>query len=144
MKEEEFVREVTFLPAWDKRDPNPNKDYGVHNVELVMVLKHPPTKTAVQFVLFTGWHWLDLDEHGFHRTVRNPCPADLSYHSPKPLYDEQSRAEDDCVLTGGDCYHDGSGLGAYGVYKILLREGSDGVWKHLREYWEATFGGTFT
>src|SRR5690554_1678397 len=44
---------VTFEPAWDKRDPNPAKNYGVHGVELRMVLKGE--KGAVQFVLYTGW-----------------------------------------------------------------------------------------
>lgn len=47
---------------------------------------------------------------------------------------------DPCEYTdGGPCYYDGSTLNAEPVYKILLEEGSDGVWKYLEEYYEETF-----
>lgn len=47
-------RIVKLLPAWDKRNSDPSKNYGVHGVELRMVLKGP--EGAVQFVLYTNWH----------------------------------------------------------------------------------------
>jgi hypothetical protein len=47
-------RIVEMLPAWDKRDADSSKNYGIHGVELRMVLKGE--EGAVQFVLYTNWH----------------------------------------------------------------------------------------
>lgn len=44
-------------------------------------------------------------------------------------------------VKGGKCYYDGSGLNADRVFEILRREGSDGVWRELEEYYTETFGG---
>lgn len=38
--------------AWDRTNPDPEKNYGIHGAELRMVLKG--TLGAVQFILFTG------------------------------------------------------------------------------------------
>ncbi len=46
-------REITMTPAYDKRDPDPSKNYGVHGVNIVYVLKGK--LGAVQFVLYTNW-----------------------------------------------------------------------------------------
>ena len=35
-----MVERITKIyPAWDRRDPNPSKNYGIHGAELRMVLK---------------------------------------------------------------------------------------------------------
>ncbi len=46
----ERIKEVT--PAYDRRNPNPEIDYGIHGVELRYVLRGP--LGAVQFVLYTN------------------------------------------------------------------------------------------
>jgi hypothetical protein len=94
-------RITEFAPAFDKRDPDPKKNYGIHGVDLRMVLKGE--EGAVQFVLFTGW---------------------MLPHVAKELI----------------CYYDGSGLNAERIFGVMLREGSDGVWKALEEYYEEIFG----
>jgi hypothetical protein len=60
-----FERIVQFLPAFDKRHPDPSKNYGIHGVELRMVLKGP--KGAVQFVLFTNWQLLHITRESENR-----------------------------------------------------------------------------
>jgi len=128
----ELERRVTLAPAWDKRDPDPLKNYGIHTVELRMLVLGP--KGATQFLLYTGWHWLDSPN------VRDlyPIPADLGYHSPTPQYEGQPDMDCD-LMPEGHCYYDGSALNARRVYERLLREGSDGVWAELEDYYRELF-----
>jgi hypothetical protein len=164
----EFEREVSFTPAYDKRDPNPSKSYGIHGVELRMILKGK--LGATQFVLFTNWQLPHVTVECDARFVKNirgpdietitaalhgleaprrslddialkctyhPTPADLGYHWRTPQYEGQEAREDCHALDGASCYYDGSGLSANRIYEVLLREGSEGVWRELeKEYRE--------
>lgn len=182
---DEFKETTTLTAARDGRDPDPHKDYGIHGVELRMVLQGP--EGAVQFLLYTNWQLphvqREMDEKAIERIrdrdddgkmqlrcFYHPLPADLGYHSPKPMYEGQSamgsekfdweRTEtlkgeagsikipttiatgtfDPCeYVGGGPCYYDGSTLNAEPIYEVLLREGSAGVWRELRAYYDATF-----
>lgn len=149
-----------FYPAWDRTDPDPKKNYGIHCVDLLMLLKGE--LGAVQFKMLTQWypkgvnnrivketlrdHMDPFSEPGisFERTIElhlSPMPSDIGYHSPKPMYDDQKGMGDSCEwLDGKPCYYDGSSLEAENVYDILLKEGSDGVWKYLEEYYINVFG----
>jgi hypothetical protein len=104
------------------------------------------------------------------RCFYHPMPADLGYHSPKPMYEGQppmgaekfdfenkevlkgatgeiaipTRVQTGTftpceLLDGGPCYYDGSTLNAEPVFEVLLREGSAGVWRELREFYLQTF-----
>ena len=141
-----FERIIKISPAFDRRNPDPTKDYGIHGCDLLMVLKGE--KGAVQFLLFTNWHL----PHVTNETLKKynspgdigrfftPIPADLGYHSPEPRYEGQSQATKSCEwLDGRPCYYDGSGLNAEEVYDILLKEGSKGVWKFLEDYYYQAF-----
>ena len=164
-----FERIVEFEPAFDKRDSDPTKDYGIHGVTLRMVLKGP--EGAVQFVLYTNWQLphvtAEMKEAGDKPDVLyRPLPADLGYHSPKPMYEGQhpigsmdyslkgwdmkdlstipeakpTGAFTPCeYLDGKPCYYDGSGLNAERIFHVLLKEGSNGVWRELEEYYKQTF-----
>ncbi len=48
----DFERIVQIVPAYDRRDPDPKKNYGIHNAELRMILKGP--HGVVQFVCSTS------------------------------------------------------------------------------------------
>jgi len=92
-------RIIEFVPAFDRRDPDPKKNYGIHDVELRMVLKGE--KGAVQFVLYTNWQLPHVAREERKRTAASgldemgikvrfePMPADLGYHSPVPMYEGQ-------------------------------------------------------
>ena len=182
---DEFQQITTFAPAFDRRDPDPKKNFGIHGVELRMVLKGP--EGAVQFLLYTNWQLPHVQEEQDRRTLLriaidredgrmqlrcfyHPLPADLGYHSPKPHYPDQlpmgaekfdfehketlkgatgdieipTRVKtgtfDPCEwLDGKPCYYDGSTLNAEPMFEILLREGSAGVWRELREYYDQVF-----
>lgn len=138
-------RLIEMSPAWDRRDPDPRKDYGIHGVDMRFVLKGE--KGATQFLLYTGWilpetigvsdimNYPDqLKRHYEGRGYSPLMPADLGYHSLTPMYESQSSY--DCeYVEGGKCYYDGSSLNAYGVFESLLREGSEGVWRELEDYY---------
>ena len=133
-------RIVELTPAYDKRDPNPGKNYDVHGVNLRMVLKGK--RGAVHFLLYTDWHlpsvrdWLEAK--GYHN---DPLPADVGYHSPVPMYEGQEPISEACeYLDGKPCYYDGSGLAAEDMFDTLTREGDAGVWRELEAYYERTFG----
>lgn len=133
-------RDVQFLPAFDKRNPDPCKNYGIHGVELRMHLIGDAG--AVQFVLYTNWqlpHVTKEFEGRGRSSLDAPIPADLGYHSKTPMYEGHERQKG-CHLLGCDCYYDGSGLNAERIYEVLLREGSDGVWRELESYYAEIFG----
>jgi hypothetical protein len=144
---------VTFSPAWDKRNPIPNKNYGIHGVDLRMVLKGD--KGAVQFLLYTNWMLPHVEEeldtkllvesrqgklNKYSFSTIHPMSADLGYHSPISQYEGQSIMSESCnCLDGKPCYYDGSGLDAERIYDVLLKEGSDGVWRELEDYYNMIF-----
>lgn len=129
-------REITFSPAFDKRDPDPCKNYGIHGCDLRMHLIGE--RGAVQFVLYTDWHLPHVDrELRAKGSKLSPTPADLGYHSFIPLYEGQCE-QAKCNVLGCKCFYDGSGLNAEPIYEILLREGSEGVWTALESYYDET------
>ena len=138
-------RIIEFHPAFDKRDPDPSKNYSIHGVECLFLLRGK--KGAVQFLLFTNWHLPHIQKefdaeplNQFLYMFHKPVPVDLGYHSPKPIYEGQIAYKDCKWLDGKLCYYDGSSLNAERVYEILLTEGSEGVWKYLEEYYKSIFG----
>lgn len=143
-----FQRIVEFAPAYDKRDPDPKKSYGIHGVELRMLLKGP--EGVVQFLVFTNWHLPNVTEENLQRCARSgdaltlkcllqPLPADVGYHSPKPMYEGHEPMDSPCQYLDGPCYYDGSSLAAKDMYETLLQEGSEGVWRALESVYNREF-----
>jgi hypothetical protein len=140
-------RITKFIPAYDERN-NPKGNYGIHGVDLRMYLKGE--LGTVQFVVYTNWYLPHVQEELIHRNANDelsircmftPQPADVGYHSPKPMYEGQEPMTDSCeCLDGKPCYYDGSGLYAEEIYKVLVEKGSDGVWKDLENYYVDVFG----
>lgn len=140
-------RITKFLPAYDKRNPDPYKNYGIHGVELLMVLKGD--KGAVEFVVYTHWHLPHVQEELIHNVKDSldvrcsfvPMPSNLGYHSKEKRYYDQEIASEVCgYCDGKPCYCGGTSLGSEEVFKILVKEGSDGVWTFLEKYYYDIFG----
>lgn len=153
MKKEKLERIVKFTPAFDKRDPDPKKNYGIGAVQCFMVLKGKGG--AVHFTFYTGFYLPEvmkeqIAKHGvnafiydFNQKPMYPMGADVGYHSYKPLDDYQKDwKRDNCDwLDGEACYGDGSALRAEKFMEILIREGSDKIWELLEEDYYELFGG---
>lgn len=143
MAKPKLTKDVTIRPGYDRRAPDPKKNYGIHGCELLMVRRGK--KGAVQFLAFTDWTPRAVQEERMEDMRRTdvvgvqPMGADLGYHSIVPQYEGQQVM--DCnLLKGKKCYYDGSSLNADRVIDILLTKGSDGVWDELEGYYIEIFG----
>lgn len=131
-------REIRFTPAYNKID----EGYGRHGVNMRWCLKGP--EGVVQFLVHTSWMLpedeKELSDAFYHDGMHmlRPRAADLGYHSPKPMYKEQTSLECDLMPTG-QCYYDGSTLNAEPVFDLLIREGHEAVWEQLENYYQQTF-----
>ena len=149
VSKEKLERITFFRPAFDKRHKDPSKNYGIHGMDCVMVLKGK--KGAVHFVWYTGILLPEttkeqIKRHGIGAFVFkhsgepiNPMGADVGYHSPTPRYEGQTSNENCEYLNGKPCYTDGSGLRAKKFMEILIREGSDKIWEMLEEDYQEYF-----
>jgi len=134
-------REIIVKPAFDKRDPNPSKNYGIHGAEMIFILTGD--KGAISFTLFTNWYLPHVDSE-LRNARRNkpecdfmfrPQGADISYHSIIQRYEGQTPVEKCQYLDGKPCYCDGSGLSAEPIGELLITEGSEAVWKELERWY---------
>lgn len=121
---------IDFQAAFDKRSSEPQENYGIHGVEMKWYVRG--AEGVVQWQVYTNWHWLNMPY--------KPVAVDLGYHSYVPRYEGQSSLTKFCALLNGKpCYYDGSGLNAEPVLDLLIREGSDAVWKQLEKYYRSVF-----
>jgi hypothetical protein len=137
-------RSTEFRAAFDRRDPDPSKNYGIHGVELKMLVRG--SKGAIQFVVYTNWHLPHVTEELDNKLDRrfshlscHPMPSDLGYHSPVPLYEGQTSMGECKYLDGKECYYDGSTTNAEKVFEVLVRDGGEACWKELEDYYHSTF-----
>ena len=142
MSKSDNTKKIEFRAGYDKRDANPEKNYGVAGVHVGFYYGNP-VDGFVQFTIITDWYPTCLKEEkkGMQERVAGiyPMPADLGYHSPVPHYDDHGKMDCD-MMEQGFCYYDGSTLNAERIMKILTDEGSDAVWVALEEYWDDLFG----
>ena len=132
-------REIQLKPAYDKRDPNPSKNYGVCSVTMVMVLSGK--LGAVQFGLLTRWY---LSHVAAEFTADNyhpgPLPTGLSYHSPVPTYEGHEQDVAECEHLGGKpCYSGRYYRRADDIFAALLTKGDAGAWQALEEFYVEMF-----
>jgi hypothetical protein len=126
-----FEKIVTFSAAFDRRHTDPNKNYGIHGVELRMVLRGP--LGATQFLLYTNW-MLPHVTLQLPNALQRPLPSDRGYHWSTPQYEGQ-KCRDCDLLPSGKCYYDGSSLSADDTFRLLLEKGDAGVWGDLEEFY---------
>lgn len=142
MSKADNTKEIKFNEGYDKRAPEPSKNYGIGGVRIGFYYGND-RDGFVQFTILTDWYPQPLRDEMKNRRRETcdmfPMPADLGYHSPVPHYDDHGRMDCD-MMAQGYCYYDGSTMNAEPIYDILTAEGSDAVWKKLEEYWDDLFG----
>ena len=126
---------VIFTPAWDKRHPDPNKNYGIGPVKIHFIVIGP--LGAISFSMSSGWFLPGSINNPTARDVE-PSGMDLGYHSPTPVYEDHEPHDCDYVK-GGTCYGDGSASIADRYLETLINHGSDGLWKELEAYYHEMF-----
>ncbi len=136
-----LIRSVTFQAAWDRRDPNPHKNYGVHGVQIDFVLRgsagavYFPVRTSWMLPEVNEWHRQLAAENPFLlRAVEKPICAPFSIHSPTQREGWQHSGEEICEFLGAPCWAESSSyLAPDAVWEKMLREGSEGFWKAIEE-----------
>jgi hypothetical protein len=134
-----FTRKVSFTAAYDKRDPNPSKNYGIHGVHIYFTLS-TEDKEGLTFSISTNWQ---LPHVQAETDSRPPPPSDpylfykpmsfgVDYHSHRPQY-EGHHCTKNCHVTGGDCYSDGSALLGEEFLQTLISGGDEALWKRMEE-----------
>jgi hypothetical protein len=136
----ELERKIEFIrPAWNKRDPDPKKDYGHGCVHLRFLLRGP--KGAVTWLVLTGWY-LDSTLEEWKKNGYTPSGPDggaISYHSPVPVHDWQDKDyEGSCdVIPEGRCYSDASFIAGDDLFKLFVEKGEEAVWEKLEEWYNS-------
>ena len=135
----DFTRIIRFSMPFDKRHSDPSKNYGIHGMDNIYILVKD--KKAVQFMICLPVY---LD-HVVEELSLKPNPsfrvlaADVGYHSPTPMYENQS-VMGQCDIIGGECYYDGSGLHAEEVWQEWQETGDwEWIWIKLEEIWNNYF-----
>jgi hypothetical protein len=133
--ENELKRSVEVYPAYDKRDSDPKKNYGIGSATLKFLLSGP--KGTIQFAILTGWHLPHVEKELKRKghTVE-PMGLDLGYHAHTQQYEGQEVMKGDCEYLGGPCYYDGTSLGAETLFQTLLEKGMEAVWAKMQERYE--------
>jgi hypothetical protein len=145
MKMNKFER-ITFVqPAYDKRDPDPKKNYGIHGAHLVFILKGE--LGAVEFDIGTNWYLPHVakelrtkESFSDGRSWFEPRPYSIGYHSPKPMYEDHSMSAVECkYLDGKSCYFGDSVTYSDVPFQILISEGSEAMWAWMENYYKERF-----
>lgn len=130
---EELKREIVFRPA-----------RGGQSVGVGFYLRGP--KGVVQFVIDTKWFLPEARQEIHDRVWEDgflfpllPFATDLGYHSPKPMYPDQTSMGPCSLLDGQECFYDGSGYAAERVFERLIAEGDSAVWEEMEEFYRETF-----
>jgi hypothetical protein len=130
-------RIIKTSPPFDKRNPDPAKDYGIGSMKIRYIVKGD--KGAISFTLNTG---------GYMENVAKEKPDlqgyvqgwDVSYHGKNPVNDSDLSSVKCDILDGGECYNDGSALHGEEVGKIFVLHGEDKLWEYLEKYYKEIFG----
>jgi len=155
-KKEKLVREFNSRAAFDKRDPDPKKNYGIHGCDLWFAVKGK--KGAAVFMMNSGW-FLPETIREYHKKGQNlfvfenkfakdglsvmyPMSVDIGIHSKKNIfYGEivKAHGKKSCNFTGGKCFYDGSAISSEKFMNILISEGSEKMWAALEKYYHDAF-----
>jgi len=147
MDKEKLEHIIKTRPPFNKVSKDANKNYGVGSMLIWFYVKGK--KGAIQFQLNTGGYlkevacsWADkgklTSSHSNEPMLGIVQGWDLGYHSPKPMYEEQTSMECN-IIEGGRCYYDGTSSGAETPLQIYIEKGEEGLWKFLEETYEERF-----
>lgn len=146
----DFERRIDARAAFDKRDPDPSKNYGIGGVLFHFNLVSE--KAAVTFVLSTGWLLPETvgvtNESSNHyrraldaRELTAPMPAGLYFHVAEPIADHMNEHIECDVLPGGRCYGDVTFIGSARPFFALIERGLEGLWEQLEVELNSFVGG---
>lgn len=129
-----FIKKTIFSKSFDRRDPDPKKDYGIGGVDLWFVLKGK--KGAISASFRTGWYLPSCFENNYyldqHERERLRCFM-VDMHTPScGEIDDDSDTNACTWLDNGKCYLSSTLRDDEKVLqKALLERGSIGLWNEM-------------
>lgn len=133
-------KEIKITPAYDKRHSEPLKNHGICACRVFFVVKGK--EGAITFNFYTNWYLPETEkEYRDKEKVlkTNKLIGSWDIHSKEPLFKDQEVTIEDCEFLGQDCYCDGSCLKADRYIELLIRKGSEAVFKKLEEDYRREF-----
>ena len=133
----DFTKDIKFRAAYDKRHPDPSKNYGIHCVDAIFVLHGEAG--SLEWRLFTGWNLPHVARTLDTRDLGYPNGAELNLHSKAPRWEGHEPTATDCPYVG-TCYSDVTFI-TDDICEALIARGDEGVWGELERryhlYWPA-------
>ena len=149
LKNEKFEKIIQTRPPFDKRDPDPCKNYGIGALSLFFVLKGKKGAISLHLgtKLYLAKQFREWQIKGESYPFSNPSDEcmdcwDVSYHSPKKRYKGQTVASNKCEwLDGKPCFCDGSALRGRDdkVVENYLEKGDSWIWEYLEKIYREVF-----
>ena len=124
-------KKIVFRPAYDKRNPDPAKNYGIGAAKIIFSTWDDEIGEGAELHVGTGWY-LDPSNND-----EAPNGYGVFYHKKYPQYEGQNPNSDKCEITGGECYSDGSYTYSDELTRMLIEQGEDAVWAALDDFWRS-------
>lgn len=126
-------RYIHIEAGWDKRDPNPSKNYGVSGGRMTFFERRGSKIIQCNFLLDNyPTEELRLTNRDRKYDTYPICDGLGTHYKFKKDASEWAYKNEECLVTGGKCYFE-AGSALYGeiVRERFLKEGSDGVWDEI-------------
>ena len=146
-----FTREIQFIGAYALRgDGKAKRNFGIHGMDLIFSVKGP--LGAITATIYTKWflpqQWestyaLYSKGYPFNPAEEFCAPdfIDIGYHAKEAQYESQT-SQDDCKLTDGVCFYDGSSLWGNEAWREgFLHGGSDWLFQKMEDEYRNRFEG---
>lgn len=133
-------KDIWFLPAFDRRNPDPALDAGVGSVMVCFVLKGK--NGAIVWSGITNWFLPHMANSALGLEADFGALFGYSYsvHSLTPMSPNQPVSGKHCDYLGGQpCYVD-SFYDEDRLAQVLIAEGSPGVWLEMEKRYHEVFG----
>ncbi len=148
MSKEKLVRKVSFTPAFDKRHAKPEKNYGIHGVEIRFSLSGK--KGAIVWGIYTDWllkktltdkSWPGFKSKSFHddgMPMGGRTGMEIMTHSHEPQFVSHTKSTDECNFVGKEgCYYNAEFLAGGELFDVLIEQGEEAMWKVLEDRYKA-------
>lgn len=132
MRDDGLEESVQFGPGFVCRDRS-MKGHGIAGMQIGWYLRGPAG--GAHFLLYTDW----VPGRPPDKRVADmyPMGADVGYHSRRPVYEDDEPFSEDCLITGGLCYYDGSGLRAHELVYVFKEVGEQAIWDELQSVYDS-------
>lgn len=133
---EGYQRTITTRGAYDQRDSNPSRDYGISGVTITFALIGKDR--ALDWDLLTDCFLPHTNKRlrKVGRSHGGPTAGGVGFHYSEEQYEGMMSSET-CTLLDGRCFYDTGFLIGDEVYRAWAYGGIDGVFGKLREILEA-------